>query len=89
MKHVSSPRILDAMENNFPDACPQIIGKLTSVKIFGSVKKKVLFTETHLLNGFNFFHSESCIFFLGTASHNPVTVNCNALHCLDSTNWKI
>ena len=89
MKHVSSPRILDAMENNFPDACQQIIGKLTSVKIFCCVKKYILFMETHLLNGFNFSNSESCIFFLGTANHNPVTVKCNALHCLDSTNWKI
>lgn len=39
MKHVSSPSILDAMENNFPDACPQIIGKLTSVKIL--LRKKI------------------------------------------------
>ena len=57
-------RILDDMENNFPDACPQIIGKLTSVKIFGCVKKKVFFTETHLLKLMvSIFPIQSPVFF--------------------------
>ena len=63
IKHVSSPRILDAMENNFPDACPQIIGKLTSVKIFGSVKKKSIIHGNPPLKWFQFFQFRVLYFF--------------------------
>lgn len=55
MKHVSSPSILDAMENNFPDACPQIIGKLTSVKNFWFRQKKGIFHRNPPLKWFQFF----------------------------------
>ena len=76
MKHVSSPRISSAMENNFPDAWPQLMGKLTSVTIFGSVK----IHGNPPLKWFQFFQFRVLHFFLGIGSHNPVT--CNSLYCL-------